>query len=233
MTRQERMYKVKRARFNNIGVLTAKKSWFISYGRKFVKILRSKGYRARLFLDHNDLGEGFQVVFMLSYFNIVQKDFLKKHKHNLIVHESDLPKGKGWVPLFWQILEGKNKIPVVLFEATEKVDSGVVYIKDYILLKGHELHDEIRRLQAEKTIEICLRFLEGYENLKLVKHNGKATYYRKRLPENSKLDINKSIKEQFNLLRSVNNNEFPGFFYYKGHKYRIEIYAGGKHEEAN
>jgi len=50
------------------------------------------------------------IVFILGYHKIIKKEYLKNNKYNIVVHESDLPKGKGWVPLFWQILEGKNEI---------------------------------------------------------------------------------------------------------------------------
>jgi len=43
---------------------------------------------------------------------------------NLVVHESDLPRGKGFAPVKWQILDGKKEIPVCLLETTEQVDSG-------------------------------------------------------------------------------------------------------------
>ena len=44
--------------------------------------------------------------FYLSYEKIVEKKVLKKFKNNLVIHASDLPKGKGWSPLSWQILKG-------------------------------------------------------------------------------------------------------------------------------
>jgi len=59
----------------------------------------------------NELLTG-EFCFYLSYGKIVSKDMLSRFKHNLVVHESDLPQGKGWSPLTWQILEGKNRIPV-------------------------------------------------------------------------------------------------------------------------
>jgi methionyl-tRNA formyltransferase len=211
-------------RFQNVAVLTSEESWFVSYAQKLVEILREEGYQSELFHDHQDIEEAFQVVFTLSYFNLIKKQFLKKHKHNLVVHESRLPQGKGWAPLFWQILEGKNKIPVVLFEAAEDVDAGNIYISDYIVLQGHELHDEIRELQARKSVELCLEFLENYENLRPVSQTGKETFYARRTPGDSELNINKSISEQFNLLRIVNNEEFPAFFYRDGHKYIVKIF---------
>ena len=35
--------------------------------------------------------------------------------------------------------------------------------------------------------------------------------------------INKTIKEQFNLLRIVNNQEYPAFFEIDGRKYKLTI----------
>ncbi len=211
-------------KIDNIAVLTSQKSWFVPYARRFVENLRQKGYLSELFYNHEDVGKSFQVVFMLSYFHIAGERFLKMHKHNLVVHESDLPSGKGWAPLFWQILEGKNKIPVVLFEAVAGVDKGPIYLKDCIVLEGHEFNDEIRRMQAEKTIEMCQRFLDDYENIKAVPQNGEESFYPKRTPADSELDAEKSLGSQFDLLRIVNNDDFPAFFNYRNHKYIIKIF---------
>lgn len=209
--------------FKKIAVLSSDKSWFVPYAKSLVRILRDKGYVAKLFYNHKKIGEDFKIVFIFSYFKIIEERFLKRHLHNLVVHESDLPRGKGWAPLFWQILEGKNKIPVVLFEATPKADNGKIYIKDNLVLNGHELHNEIREKQAVKTIELCLRFLRGYKNLKPTNQRGRSTYYRRRAPKDSKLNISKTIKEQFNLLRIANNADFPAFFEHKGQKYTLKI----------
>ncbi|MCD6238902.1 MAG: methionyl-tRNA formyltransferase [Thermotogae bacterium] len=210
--------------FRKIAILTSENSWFVPYARQLSKILRKRGALAKLFFDYKNISEEFEVVFILSYFKIIPPKFLSMHRHNIVVHESNLPKGKGWAPLFWQILEGKNKIPIVLFEASENVDDGDIYLKDFLIFEGHELYDEIREKQAKKTIELCLRFIDDYEKLKPKKQRGKSTFYRRRTPADSELDINKTIKEQFNLLRIVNNENFPAFFYYKGHKYIIKIY---------
>lgn len=210
-----------------IAVLTSESSWFVPFAQEFVAVLNTKGYDAVLFFEHEKITEEFEVVFILSYFRIIENGYLKRHKHNLVVHESALPSGKGWSPLFWQILEGKDRIPVVLFEVNEKIDEGDIYIADYILLKGYELNEEIRYKHAQKSTEMCLKFLCDYNILKRTKQEGVESHYPKRTPKDSELDIDKSIKEQFNLLRIVNNNDYPAFFYYKQHKYIIKIYGEG------
>ena len=207
-----------------IAVLTSESSWFVPYAQELVAFLNSKGYDAIIFFEHEKITGEFEVVFILSYFRVIENRYLKRHKHNLVVHESALPSGKGWSPLFWQILEGKDRIPVVLFEATEEIDEGDIYLSDYILLKGHELNEEVRYKQARKSMEMCFKFLCDYNILKGSKQERVESHYPKRTPKDSELNINKSIKEQFNLLRIVNNNDYPAFFYYKQHKYIVKIY---------
>lgn len=219
-----KLCKSDKMRFENIAVLTSAESGFVPYARMFVEDLGGRGWRAELFHDHGEIGRDFQVVFMLSYFKIVKEAFLREHQHNLVVHDSQLPQGKGWAPLFWQILEGKNKIPAVLFEATEGVDAGDIYVRDHIDLRGDELHDEIRDLQARKSVEMCIQFLENYDDLKPVIQSGEETFYARRTPEASRVDINKSISEQFNLLRIVSNEDYPAFFHHKGSKYILKIF---------
>ncbi len=51
----------------------------------------------------------------------------------------------------------------------------------------------------------------------------KGSYGRKRFPKDSKIDPEKSIADQFNILRVADPNRYPAFFEYLGNKYLIEI----------
>lgn len=210
--------------FKKIAILTTKGSAFDPFATKFEKKLIEEGYLAKIFYHHKEISTEYEIVFILSYERIVTREYLARHKHNIVVHGSDLPKGTGWSPIFWQILEGKNKIPLVLFEAVPDVDAGKIYIKDYIYFQGHEINEEIRRTQAEKSIEMCLKFLEDCLYLTPHSQEGEPTFYHKRTPKDSELDINKSLLENFNLLRIVNNDLYPAFFYHLGYKYILKIY---------
>ncbi len=120
------------------------------------------------------------MLFLLSCEQIFKNMHL--NRHNLVVHESALPAGKGWSPLTWQVLEGKSFIPTAFFEAAEKVDSGLVYFNDSIQLDGTELVADLRKLQGEKTIKMALRFLSAYPNIKGAEQAGESTFYPKRTP---------------------------------------------------
>ena len=125
----------------------------------------------------------------------------------------------------WQILDGKNEIPLTLFEATEKVDAGDIYIRDIIKLNGSELIDEWREKLGEKIIGMCLSFIEKLLKNELNKEaqNDNGTFYSRRSPEDSRIDPEKTISEQFNLFRVVDNDFYPAFFDYKGCRYSLKI----------
>lgn len=53
---------------------------------------------------------------------------------------------------------------------------------------------------------------------------GGSTYFKKRTEKDSELFLNKTLDEQFNLLRVVDNDNYPAFFYKDGRKYIVKIY---------
>ena len=80
--------------------------------------------------------------------------------------------------------------------------------------EGNELIDEIRNEQAERSFELCDLLIDNYPKSVQNGQNqkGKSTFYKKRNREDSELDINKTLIENFNLLRTVDNKKYPAFF---------------------
>jgi methionyl-tRNA formyltransferase len=194
-------------------------SWAVSNAKNLVSEI-SKNHSCKLIHSHEEVENG-DILFLLS----CEKKFtqFEKNKHNIVVHQSDLPSGKGWSPMAWQILEGKNTIPITLFEANEKIDSGDYYIKDSATLDSSELAEEARDKVVIVMNKMILRFISDISNMKPIKQTGSESFYRKRTAEDSGLDINKTISEQFNLLRVVDNERYPAFFIKDGVKYIIKI----------
>ena len=125
-------------------------------------------------------------------------------------------------------LSSNSNFNVCLIEALFKFDSGNIFFKEVIKLDGFELYDEIRYKQAKTSIKLIIKFLKKYPNIKSKKQKGKPTYFRFRNKFDSKLDINSSIKKQFNLLRIVNNKGWPAYFFFKKKKYLLKIYKSGE-----
>ena len=192
------------------------------YDNNLKQHLEKLGNVVKIIHSKKELEKG-DIAFFLSCFEIIDEEYLKLNKNNIVVHASDLPKGKGWSPTSWQILEGQKNIPITLFEATNSVDAGDWYIKDVLKLNGYELIDEWQEKLGNKIVEMCTEYVKKYQAIKGISQKGTETFYPKRTPKDSELDINKTIKEQFNLLRIVDNENYPAFFKMDGHTYKIQI----------
>ena len=208
-----------------VTVVVDNPSWILAHAEALVAQAKARGCAATLARAFDEIGHG-EVAFFLGCTTIAPADVRARHRVNLVVHESALPLGRGFAPVAWQVLEGVKRIPVVLFEAVDAPDAGSVYLRDEIRLTGYELNDGIRQRQGEVTVSLCLRFLEQYPQVQPEPQIGTPSTYRRRTPEDSRLDPDKSLREQFALLRVVDNERYPAFVEIEGHRYIVKIYPG-------
>jgi methionyl-tRNA formyltransferase len=198
------------------------RSWIIPYVQGLIAQLRARGHIVHYCNEQGELTEG-DVACLLSCEKIIPESRLRLHRHNLVCHPSALPLGKGFSPLAWQIVEGRNEVPLTLFEAVPAVDAGPIYFQELLRFEGHELNEEIKRAQGEKTVELVLRWIDRYPDVSSVAQSGEESIYRRRTAKDSELDPQKTIAEQFELLRVVDNERYPAFFNYRGHSYVLRI----------
>ena len=211
-------------KFLSISIISDNDSWINDYIPKFTNRIEKNKHSVNWEHDINKVQHG-DICFLLSCGQIMLRNIMSRNKINLVVHESAVPKGKGWSPLTWQILEGKNRIPITLLEVADKMDSGKIYLQDEMVFEGHELIDELRAVQANCTFKLCEKFIDQFPFIldqgKVQK--GKSSFYKKRRLRDSEIGVENTMSESFNLLRTVDNKRYPAFFSMKGKKYKLQI----------
>lgn len=206
-----------------ISVLIDNKNSWVAPWAEYLSDILSPHHDADVYFSSSSLGHG-DLCFVLGYTKILSPEILGRHEQNLVVHESALPDGRGWSPVQWQILEGKNNIPITLFMATEELDAGPIYLQDTIALDGTELMPEIRHKQGEKTLELILQFLERWPDIEPKPQSGTSSSYGRRTRESDRLDVNKPLAETFDQLRIVDNENYPAWFKHRGRHYLLKIF---------
>ncbi len=217
----------------NLGICSDQHSWINSSLPRLI-IDCSRAGRQVSWAHDAALLTGGDVCLYLSYGRITGSEVLARYRHNLVIHESRLPLGRGWSPLTWQVLEGAERIAVTLFEAADAVDCGPIYLQEEMLLDGHELVDDLRRKQAASTLRLCRAFLANYPESasQPQAQTGAPTYFRRRAPADGQLDIELPLRAQFNLLRVSDNQRYPAWFEIFGQRYRLLIEKTGTgHQE--
>lgn len=197
-------------------------SWFDPFAERLVEQASAAGDEARLVRSSAEVPQG-EIAFYLSCLRITPPDVLARNRHNLVVHASALPQGRGFSPVVWQVLEGRNLIPISMIFAAEAADSGDIVMEDRLELQGHELNDEIRCRLGEKIVNMCLAYLTLPAPPAGRPQQGEPSWYPRRHPLDSRLDPDRSLAEQFNMLRVVDNDRYPAFFDHRGHRYLLRI----------
>jgi len=168
---------------------------------------------------------GGDILFLISCSEIVTSDERQGYNNTLVIHASDLPKGRGWSPHVWEIINDKSEITLSLLEAADKVDSGDIWKKTKIFIPKTDLFDQINERIFGAELELMDFAIMNYGSIKIVKQDTqvKPTYYKKRSQQDSEIDINESIGSQFNLIRICDPERYPAFFYYNGQRYNFYI----------
>ncbi len=195
-------------------------NWFVPYGADLISKLTS--HETKLIYNHNEI-EKSDICFILSYTKLIPEEILCLSDRNIVVHASDLPKGRGFSPLQWQVLRGLDEIALSMFEVNQEIDAGKIYMKKSLKFEGHELLSELRHKMGLLIVDMCVEIVAKINEIVPFEQTGEPSYFRRRTIEDDRIDINKSIVEQFNHFRIADNENYPLYFDYLGHRYLIAI----------
>lgn len=132
----------------------------------------------------------------------------------LIIHDSLLPKYRGFAPMNWAIINGESKTGVTLFHIADGVDSGPIV---------DQLATEISLKDTAKTVderiitlyeEIIVKNLPAFQagNVKSIQQDEtKASYCCKRTPEDGEINWQNTAMQIYNLIRGL-THPFPGAY---------------------
>lgn len=165
------------------------------------------------------------ILFMVSCTEIIPKDSRDLYGQCVVLHASDLPKGRGWSPHIWSILQGATTITVSAINAEDQIDSGAVWAKKSFEVARHELYDEINTSLFKAEIALLDHVIDMVERGESPQPqaNEEASYYPRRTPADSELDPNISIAEQFDRIRVCDPDRYPAYFRIQGHVYTVYL----------
>lgn len=181
-------------------------------------------HRVELVRRKSELSGG-DILFLISCSEIIRASERNAYRFALVLHASDLPKGRGWSPHIWEIIRGAEAITLSLLEVEDRVDSGRIWKKILIPVPKHALWNEINELLFEAEIALIDYAVSRCADIIPVKQDPgiEPTYFPRRSPEDSRVDPEKSIASQFDRIRVCDPERFPAFFEMHGKKYKLRL----------
>lgn len=170
----------------------------------------------------NDLPGG-DILFLVSCSELIGSTERKAYRSSLVLHASKLPRGRGWNPHVWQLIDGAKEITLSLLEAEDAVDTGRIWHQTTFSVPKHALWDEINELLFEAEISLINFAVKNFDKVNPVDQNIsiEPSYFPRRKPVDSKIDPEKSIASQFDLIRVCDPKRFPAYFELHGYKYKL------------
>lgn len=166
---------------------------------------------------------GGDLLFLVSCSEFIPATVRDKFHRCLTIHASDLPRGRGWSPHVWELVNGASEITVSMINAEDEIDSGDVWMKISVSIPDNILYEEINHLLFTAESQLMDYAVASFTTAKPIPQDITVapTYYPRRKPTDSEIDPYASIAGQFDLLRVCDPERYPAYFQLRGHKYKI------------
>jgi methionyl-tRNA formyltransferase len=104
-----------------------------------------------------------------------------------------------------------KKTKISAFKVSDKLDSGPICLQENLSLQGNAL-DILTRMET-KSITMINKIIKK-KNLNFKKQKGKPSFFKRRKPSESKLDINKTrtLNKLYDFLRMLDAPGYPNAF---------------------
>ena len=163
---------------------------------------------------------------------MISEELINETKYGgFVIHDSLLPKYRGFAPLNWAIIKDETEVGATFFKIADEMDAGPIISQKKLFINENEYISTIEKKMVSIYREII------YENISKIRNENKffpqneeeATYCCMRRPEDSKIEWTKSAKEIHNFVRAL-APPFPSAFTFYA-KQKIAITKTDIHSE--
>lgn len=160
-------------------------------------------------------GEGYDLIFLASFPARFPAEVAKLTALGAVnLHTGLLPEGRGWHPLNWALIWGKEKTGITIHKVVDSFDAGDVCLQTAVPIFESDNIVRLReRVDAHVPglIQQFFRNPERYIDKAKPQNQAHVTYAPKRRSEDSELNLDASPSEIYNLFRSCDPDTYPAF----------------------
>ncbi|MBI4549591.1 MAG: methionyl-tRNA formyltransferase [Candidatus Omnitrophica bacterium] len=142
----------------------------------------------------------------------------------IAIHDSFLPKYRGFAPLNWAILNGEKQTGVTAFFIAEGMDTGDIVSQRTVPIGPDDTAPAVHERVCQETVTLVLEICSSLDRgsiPRLPQKHDQATYTCSRHPEDGLIDWERDTACIYNRIRAL-AYPYPGAFtYYQGRKLTV------------
>jgi methionyl-tRNA formyltransferase len=168
--------------------------------------------------------EQYRLIVLWSYRKIIRP--LPQTGNIVLFHSSDLPKDRGWAPIYHALAGRETHYTISGIFAADEVDAGDLIVKARFPILAHYTAADLRRFDAEISIILVREMLGNFSGRRItgVPQRGVPTYRNRRAKEENGIDIEKPFVDLIPHLRAC-ERDHPAFFHFDGARYFVYVQA--------
>jgi len=156
-------------------------------------------------------------IFFLHWSWKVPPEIICNHKC-VCFHMTDVPYGRGGSPLQNLISRGHRQTKLTALLMVDEFDAGPVYLKEPLCLEGNA--EEIFIRATYLSAKMIKRIIA--ENLQPVFQTGETVIFKRRTPEQSRIEKQESLQALHDFIRMLDAEGYPkSFLEYEGFRYEF------------
>ncbi len=164
------------------------------------------------------------IAIVVAYGQLIPKEFLKIPKHGFInIHASLLPKWRGAAPIQRCIMNRDKITGISVMKLEESLDTGPILLKKEIeldnKLNSEKLANKLSRMGSEVILD-CLDLIESGKTKFINQNHDNATYAKKILKEESKIDWKKNAEDIIAKINGLYPNP-SAHFSFNGERFKV------------
>jgi len=159
--------------------------------------------------------EPFDAALFVHWRYLIPAERLSGAAHGaFVIHDSLLPRYRGFSPTVWALVHGDSRAGATLFRLEEEVDAGPIVDQVVVPVGRDDTISEVMPRVTAAYVELVERnldaILEGRATLTPQDHAA-ATRARKRTPEDNRIDWTAGTESIRNLIRAI-GRPYPGAY---------------------
>jgi len=150
-------------------------------------------------------GKKLELLVCLAHPNILTSDEINLFPKGCINLHTGIPKYCGRHPVNWMIIDELKEIPVAVHYMTRTIDGGDIIVEDSFLRERTDDYNSIMKKITEMSSRLLVSSIKQIESDSVYRKKQvlPREYPRRRIPEDSKVDWNKTSRELHNFISAL------------------------------
>lgn len=168
-----------------------------------------------------------EILLSVGYRFIIPSSIFKQFKYAINIHPSLLPKYKGAYSGFAIIENGEKETGITAHFIDDGIDTGDIICQTVIPLTNFDtinsMSKKVSMIEPSFVSDVINNIVDNnFKTQKQINSNN-MIYNKKRVPEDSLIDVNKPLIELYNKIRSCDQENYPAYFELEGKKVKVRL----------